>query len=748
MPGPWSATVTEAVPGVRSKVSATVPPVGRMADRIADQVDEDLDDRRVPRRSRGSGSARSSSIVDARAPRPSDSSITTASAASAARSIVSLALRRLLAHRANDRQQVPRGGRDVVAIARIVAAQRPVGALDDPLGAFDDPVERRAQRFVERMVEAAVRAGRGRRRRRRSISAVPRKPAKLPSAPVTTSPLRITTARFVGAAARALAGEAAARGERADQRHFAVFVLLEPEHARQRLPGRFGDVDAEMLGKVGRQRDRAAAPRRRPIRCASCAASASAAAAEQRGEPRRRGRPLGPAFERQRDLVAFRRRARPTARCHGRPTPRAPGARPAMPSLRASSRDRRDLRQGQASAERRAGLALQRFELRIGRDQPAGLVEPAEDRPRFRGSAGHWPSPALRRPRDRPGSAASQLRAAATSLIAQRVERADRRPGSSIPSRSPIAASKPAASLARHAGRSGAGHRSAGGSPTAARPARLRRRCRAARERLGDEGHLAFDRRARRSARRSARLPRRAAATSVAVSALDAAARVMTRRARRTAAAESDRSLPAEPTSAASSRAQRRGDGMDQRRGRRPAARSSKCEQALAEAVAAAAAREDQRHRRGRDRAVVVADQPLEHPRLAPPAARPGRGRDPLLVGAAQQQPRSGRHGRAARRRSARRSAPDCRRRWPRATPLGRRARSSSAMSPTRQWSIAVISARSCSVRRSPDRGRNRRGRWPAGRAPRGARARPRRLQRQRSAIPPASSRRRLSDFG
>ena len=39
-------------------------------------------------------------------------------------------------------KQMAGGGGDVVAVARIIAAQRPVGALDDPLGAFDDPVER------------------------------------------------------------------------------------------------------------------------------------------------------------------------------------------------------------------------------------------------------------------------------------------------------------------------------------------------------------------------------------------------------------------------------------------------------------------------------------------------------------------------------------------------------------------------------------------------------------------------------
>ena len=70
--------------------------------------------------------------------------------------------------------------------------------------------------------------------------------------------------------------------------------------------------------------------------------------------------------------------------------------------------------------------------------------------------------------------------------------------------------------------------------------------------------------------------------------------------------------------------------------------------QALAEAIAALTAPEDQRHRRGRHRAIGMADQALEDPRLAPPAARPGRGRDPLLVRAAQKQPHQAQRGRAA----------------------------------------------------------------------------------------------------
>ena len=123
-------------------------------------------------------------------------------------------------------------------------------------------------------------------------------------------------------------------------------------------------------------------------------------------------------------------------------------------------------------------------------------------------------------------------------------------------------------------------------------------------------------------------------------------------------------------------------------------------DQALAEPVAASSAPEDQRHRRGRHRAVGMANQALEDPRLAPPAARPGRGRDPLLVGAAQKQPDEGsavEQPRARERLDQIEIGAVVRRR---ASAAGMAARISSAISPIRQWSIAVISARSCSVRR------------------------------------------------
>src|SRR5437016_1579044 len=59
------------------------------------------------------------------------------------------------------------GGGDVVAITRVIAAQRPIRALNDALGALNDPIERRPQHLIERMVEGG--AARGLDRRRRSI---------------------------------------------------------------------------------------------------------------------------------------------------------------------------------------------------------------------------------------------------------------------------------------------------------------------------------------------------------------------------------------------------------------------------------------------------------------------------------------------------------------------------------------------------------------------------------------------------
>ena len=134
----------------------------RIADRVADEVHEDLDDgaflaacaQRFGSRRDRYGLPRSSA---------DDSSMITASAESDGKIEDRLPLRGIVAHRAEDRQQVPRSRSDIVAVARIVAAQRPVGAGDDPLGAFDDAVDRGAQQLVQRMIE-----GRGSRARRMS----------------------------------------------------------------------------------------------------------------------------------------------------------------------------------------------------------------------------------------------------------------------------------------------------------------------------------------------------------------------------------------------------------------------------------------------------------------------------------------------------------------------------------------------------------------------------------------------------
>src|SRR4051794_28672610 len=62
-------------------------------------------------------------------------------------------------------------------------------------------------------------------------------------------------AAVIGAAARVLASETAAGSKRADQRHFPVLLLFQPDNARQRLTGDAVGVDAKEFGKLGRKRD-------------------------------------------------------------------------------------------------------------------------------------------------------------------------------------------------------------------------------------------------------------------------------------------------------------------------------------------------------------------------------------------------------------------------------------------------------------------------------------------------------------
>ena len=286
-PGLRRRHVTEAVAAVRANASRTVPPSGEWRTALPIRLT------RIWMTARSSPLARKrfrgfELDRDARAPRPTDSSITTASAGERREIDRALALRRVLAHRANDRQQVAGGGGDVVAVARIVAAQRPVGALDDPLGAFDDPVERRAQHLVERMVErrgprgsivggaALVRAARcrgSRRSRRRRRSRLRRSGSRRA---LSSARLR---ARWPVKARRAASALISGISPASSSSSRSTRVSGWPATSAASTP--------RMLGKVGRQRDDAQLLVGGPF-VARPPSLGFGAAAEQRGEPRRR----------------------------------------------------------------------------------------------------------------------------------------------------------------------------------------------------------------------------------------------------------------------------------------------------------------------------------------------------------------------------------------------------------------------------------------------------------------------------
>ena len=164
----------------------------------------------------------------------------------------------------------------------------------------------------------------------------PRKPAKPPSAAVTTSPLSMTS-RASSARLRARwPVKPRRRGKRADQRHLAM--LRFPRGGATRVIGWPATPAARHrdLSKVGRKRNDAQFLVGGPF-IALSASSASARAAKERGEARAGGSALGPAFEREGDLIAFRRRRNPeldvVIGSRRRRWPRQPEIR----SLRASS---------------------------------------------------------------------------------------------------------------------------------------------------------------------------------------------------------------------------------------------------------------------------------------------------------------------------------------------------------------------------------------------------------------------------
>ena len=117
-----------------------------------------------------------------------------------------------------------------------------------------------------------------------------------------------------------------------------------------------------------------------------------------------------------------------------------------MPSLRASCATAAICGSASVCADARAGFALERLELGVGGDQSAGLVDPAEHGSRFGRCAGHGRSPARQALRDNQGreSARPERRRLRSSLIASKLAIA--RPASFNPTRSPMPARKPAAS--------------------------------------------------------------------------------------------------------------------------------------------------------------------------------------------------------------------------------------------------------------------------------------------------------------
>ena len=234
---------------------------------------------------------------------------------------------------------------------------------------------------------------------------------------------------------------------------------------------------------------------------------------------------------------------------------------------------------------------------------------------------------------------ASQLRASSTSVFAQPVVGVDR------PAR--IVDPEKVADRREQAGRrlpadradSEQGHQPAGVARQEFVHRDFAAEAASARQRLGHEGHLAFDRRGDDQFVFELALLGQER-DELGGQRLDAACRVVAAEHVGPGRSQQPVSLGG-PDGRDQLAAHGRAHGMDQRNrfGRRQIV---EMDEALAKAVAALSAPKDQRHGGGRHRAVGMTDKALEDARLAPPAARPGRGRDPLLVRAAQKQPDQG----------------------------------------------------------------------------------------------------------
>ena len=387
MPGPCRRHGHRAMPSARSKRQGDRAARRRMAHGIADQIDEDLDDaarlavgrepvrsardtivtlllvgrrleqgqrlrRPAPRGRCGRWPCRGSSLIE----RMTDSKWRAAAAMSS--------------HRRHSR----------CAAARRCARRS--------LGAFDDPVERRAQRLVERLVEL----GRDSAAAPTADAAVAQRIAlETGEAAVRRSdrrsPDRTSTLVAVRAARARWPAKAAARPARASS---GISPASSSSSRKMRVsgwPSASSTVDAELLGQIGATTRRGASPRPPPIRSGAppdrprLVRGATCRGAAPRGGRRSSLRATSD------NLVAFGHGADPQFDVMVGAPRRPPGARPEMPSLRAS-RATAAICGKASSAPMRPGLALQRGQLRVGRDQPAG----ASTRPRTgRGQTARWP---------------------------------------------------------------------------------------------------------------------------------------------------------------------------------------------------------------------------------------------------------------------------------------------------------------------------------------------------------------------
>ena len=244
---------------------------------------------------------------------------------------------------------------------------------------------------------------------------------------------------------RALARKIAARGQCGDQAACRR-RRWEPAGTSGSKAGRW-PISWSAPSRVARSGDIAVIRSSASAVHSSAISSASTSASDR--EDRRKARPgdrsANPPFDGQIDIVARRLGADPQVEIMVR-AGSDHRARHRDAELGGKACNRCDLRQGERGADARAGSDLQVGQRRVGRNQAAGMIDPAKDLARFRRRAGHADLQARDGPRD------SENRAATSRARPRRRQRRSGRssaiswPGSAMPSNSPMSASSRAAS--------------------------------------------------------------------------------------------------------------------------------------------------------------------------------------------------------------------------------------------------------------------------------------------------------------